>query len=144
MLLLIGGCGAGYTSSLSPQPTTLQVTRMSTLPDNHYPPLSRTITNSNSVQKLYNAALALPKASATGAQSCPADIGLIYHLSFLQNGKLIREMYLGPTGCPYILVNKNDMRPLTQSFESLFMQTLGISSHQLVPEPTGGTHPSSP
>lgn len=144
MLLLAAGCSVSRAASTSPQPTILQVTRQSTLPDNHFPPLSRTITNSGSVQKLYTAALSLPKGSDTGAHSCPADIGLIYHLSFLQNGKLMREMDLGPTGCPYILVSKNDMRPLTRSFESLFMQTLDISFHQLVPEPTGGTHPPSP
>jgi hypothetical protein len=138
--LLVAGCSTGYATSVAPQPTTLQVTRVSTLPDNHFPPLSRTITNTDDVKRLYEAALALPKGSTTGAHSCPADIGLIYHLNFLQNGKLLREMDLGPTGCPYILVSKTDMRPLTRSFESLFMQILGISFHQLIPEPTGSTH----
>src|SRR6266571_3129634 len=138
VLLLVLGCGTRSDTSTSFRPTTLQVVRASTLPDNHFPSLSRTITNANAVQKLYDAALALPQTSTTGTRSCPAAIGLIYHLRFLQNGSSVQQMDMGPTGCPWITVNKGDMRIPTQTFFSLFAQTLGISPSQVIPAPTGG------
>ncbi len=135
--LLVLSCGAGSDASTSFMPTTLQVVRSSTLPGNSFPPLSRTITNANAVQKLYDAALALPQVSTTGTSSCPGADGLIYHLRFLQDSTHVQQMDMGPTGCPWINVNKDDMRVPNQKFFLLFAQTLGISPSQVIPAPIG-------
>ena len=136
LLLVLASCASSNTST-SFKPTTLQVVRSSTLPGNSFPPLSRTITNANAVQKLYDAALALPNVSSTGTRSCPGADGLIYHLRFLQNRTDVQQMDMGPTGCPWITVNKDDMRVPDQTFFSLFAQTVGISPSQVVPAPIG-------
>lgn len=137
VLLLVFACSSSSDTSTSFKPTTLQVVRSSTLPGNSFPPLSRTITNSNAVQKLYDAALALPNVSTTGTRSCPGADGLIYHLRFLQNKTHVQQMDIGPTGCPWIIVNKDDMRVPDQTFFSLFAQTLGIPPSQVIPAPIG-------
>jgi hypothetical protein len=137
VLLLVLACGSSSNTSTSFKPTTLQVVRSSTLPGNNFPPLSRITTNANAVQKLYDAAFALPKASTTGTRNCPAADGLIYHLRFLQNRTYVQQMDMGPTGCPWITVNKDDMRVPDQMFFLLFAQTVGISPSQVIPAPIG-------
>src|SRR5260221_378591 len=137
ILLVVLACGTNSATSPSFRPTTLQVVRSSSLPGNRFPPLSRIITNANAVEKLYTAALALPQVSTTGTRSCLADIGLIYHLRFLQSRTSIQQMDMGPTGCPWITVNKDDMRVPDQTFFFLFAQTLGIAPSQVVPAPIG-------
>jgi hypothetical protein len=129
------GCGSSAIASTTPMPNTLQVNRdLGTI--NHYPPLMRTVTKASAIQALYKAALALPKASATGpVHSCPSAYDLIYHLFFYQSGVLIKQMDINPTGCPYITMNKNDMRPMSQAFIVLFAQTLGISQSQVDIQP---------
>jgi hypothetical protein len=135
LLLLLVGCGLSPVTATVPMPGSLQVSR-DTGTSNHFPPFKRTVTKVSAVQTLYKAALALPKNSKTGrAHSCPSADDLIYHLFFYQNGVLIENMDMNPSGCPYIAINKNDMRPLSQAFIKLFAQTIGVPLSQVDIQP---------
>ncbi len=135
-LFVFVSCGASSTNSNAPQQmNTLQVNR-DTGTINRYPPLKRTITNENAVQNLYKAALALPKGSRTGeGHSCPAAYDLVYHLLFHQNRVLVDAIDMYPSGCSYISINKNDVRPLSRQFIALFAQTIGIPQSQVDIQP---------
>lgn len=57
----IAGCSStSLSTALSTKPTVLYVARIHTIPSN-YRDFDRTITDAGAVQKLYHAALALPK-----------------------------------------------------------------------------------
>jgi hypothetical protein len=131
VLLLMISCNPTVLPSF--RPTELQVARISKLPDNHFPPFSRKITQAVSVQRLYMAALALPHPSG-GVINCPNDAGLDYQLRF-QSGKQTRQMDMDPGGCASINVANNDRRVATPAFLTLFAQTVGIPRSQLWPEP---------
>ena len=134
LFLALASCGTASTAATLSQPTTLQGERV-THTINYFAPLSRTVTRVEAVQTLYKAALALPKPSMTETRSCPADFGLIYHLRFLKNGTLVRQMALGASGCGYLLVEKNDMRVISQTFLTLFAHTIGILPSQVIVSP---------
>ncbi len=129
-------CGSSpTTSTASQQNRVLQVIR-DTGTINHYPPLNHTTTNTDAIQTLYKAALALPKASLTGrVHSCPSAYDLFYHLRFYENGTLVDSMDMNPSGCPYLLIEKKDMRSVSKSFVSLFAQTVGIPQSQVDIQP---------
>jgi hypothetical protein len=115
--------------SAEEHPTTLQVQRINHLPGNRYLPFSpRTITDQQAVQRLYNAAQALPPLDLSGIYSCPSDVALDYQLDFFQGQTRIQEIVLHPTGCSSVEFVDNDFRVFTPAFEHLFMQTVGINN----------------
>jgi hypothetical protein len=136
LLPLLGGCGAASVAAgaAAQEPTSLQVSFVNLLPENHYSPFpTRTVVNKQAVQQLYTAALKLPRPKYTwmnsryfSSVSCPVDLGLEYHLRFFYQQTLMREMIVYPTGCWSVLVGKNDSRVLTNSFFQLFEQTIGV------------------
>jgi hypothetical protein len=95
----------------------------------HVAPFDRTVTDTTAVQRLYITAQGLPPA--TGTYDCAKDIGLVYHLNFLQGTALIKQIDLQATGCPFLHISKTDVRMTNPSFVSLFTRTIGIPS--LVP-----------
>jgi hypothetical protein len=133
-LLTLVSCGTVSVASTSPLPTKLQVER-ATYTINHFSPFSRTITKAQSVQVLYNAALALPKPLTTRAHSCPADYGLTYHLHFSQNGMSVQQMDLEASGCRALIIGKNDTRIVSEAFITSSAQTMGISLSQIIVSP---------
>ena len=134
LFLAVAGCGTASVATTAAHPTMLQVER-ATHTSNDFTPFSRTATNAEKVQTLYNAALALPKETTGTEHSCPADHGLIYHLRFLQNGTLIQQMDLGASGCNYLLVGKDDMRAVSDTFITLFAQTMQVPRSQILVNP---------
>jgi hypothetical protein len=134
-LLILTGCGTASGASIPSGPTTLQIER-ATHTINYFSPFSRTITRVQNVQAFYNAALALPKASATGrVHSCPAAFGLTYHLHFLRDGVSFQQMDMEPSGCGSLLVGKNDMRTISATFIKYFAQIVEIPPSQVVVSP---------
>src|SRR5690348_1886257 len=77
---------SGSTPAPATGPTVLHVTRSDPAPTGSLGPLDKTVTDVATVQKLYQSALALPKyaTEASISQSCLNDLGVIYHLDFLQ------------------------------------------------------------
>lgn len=135
-MFLLTGCNPGTPPG--PSPTALHVTRPA-LPAYHFDPLDVTIRDTAAVERLYQAAYALP-TPPSGTVNCPNDIGLVYHLNFLQNTiSSVQQMNLNATGCQYLLIGQdsNDVRRTNQSFLDLFTKTVGIPS--LVPPIPGRT-----
>jgi hypothetical protein len=133
LFLLLPGCASRTVSvGAASVPTTLHVVRTNNNPyAKQAAPFDRTVSNASTVQQLYRAAYALP--SATGTYHCVKDIGLVYHLNFLQGTALIKQMDLQATGCSFLHISKTDVRLINSSFVSLFTRTIGIPS--LVPWP---------
>jgi hypothetical protein len=126
--VLLVACGSinanvGTTSG----PTVLHVTRTSSDPyGKHIGSFDRTVTDVAAVQRLYTAALALPKV--TGVYNCPIGPALEYHLSFLKGASSMQQINLQASGCQFLSVSKTDSRVTNTAFLSLFMKTVGISS----------------
>jgi hypothetical protein len=113
-------------------------------------PLDSTIRDSASVQRLYDAALALPDVP-DGIYDCPADFGTSYRLEFLRGTSEERQMVLDPDGCRFLAIGPEERRMvldpdgcrfltigaesservtrrMSDAFLTLFMQTAKISS----------------
>jgi len=91
------------------------------------PPFQRTIDDVTTVQRLYDAASALPK-DQPGPRSCPDGPDVHYQLRFVQNGTLVSAMNDNASGCQGLRIGANDIRVTTPAFRALLAQTLGLSS----------------
>ncbi len=127
-LLLLVACGTvNAQQGTASGPTALHVVRSSSNPyAKHVPTFDRTLTDATAVQRLYTAALALPKV--TGAYSCPKDTGLAFHLTFLNSTTSIQQMDLEASGCQFLGIGKEDMRVTNAAFLGLFEEVVGISA----------------
>lgn len=128
LLFLLAGCGSTTTSGgAAPSLTALHVIRTSSNAyGTHVAPFDRTVTDTTAVQRLYTTAQGLP--AAKGTYNCPKDIGLVYHLNFLQGITSIQQMDLQASGCQFLHISKSDVRLTNVSFLSLFTRTIGIAS----------------
>jgi hypothetical protein len=78
------------------------------------------------VQRLYNAALKLPLIPA-GLYNCPADNGVVYHLTFIGGTLTARHMDLDAAGCRFLVIG--DVGHMsTDAFIALFVKTVGLPS----------------
>ncbi len=149
-LILLSGCGAVLTTAgaAGGEPTILQVRRVNLVSGTHHPPFSpHTIIDQRAVQRLYNAAQALPHFTIPeppGWMSCPHDSGLEYQLDFFQKHTLMQEVIFYPGGCSLLRLGEKDVRVYTKSFVQLFVQTIGISEAELFPQPLFSCTPHSP
>src|SRR5487761_2802380 len=64
--------------------TSVHILRTSEFPQNHIPPLDRTVTDQAQTKDLYDALRALP-APPSDSYVCPADFGEAYYLTFYRN-----------------------------------------------------------
>lgn len=122
---------ASSSPTVSPTgPTVLHITRSDLSTTNNLGPLDKTVTDTQVIQKLYQAALALP-ALSTGQemnQACLNDVGVIYHLDFLQGSAEVRKMNLDPGNCKILYLSQTDLRQVNDAFLNLVKQTLQVSS----------------
>src|SRR5258708_4185562 len=113
---------ANSSPTVSPTgPTVLHVTRSDLSTTNNLGPLDKTVTDTQEVQQLYHAALALP-ALSTGQelnQACLSDVGVIYHLDFLQDSAEARKMNLDPGNCKILYLSQTDLRQVNDAFLNL-------------------------
>jgi hypothetical protein len=126
ILLLTAGCSAIDAKAATPVPTILEVTRSSTIPQNHLPPFSRTITNASAVQRLYMAAQSLPKAGVHNWM-CPVGSTVVYHVRFLAGKTVVQQWNMDAIGCYAIMLHKGDLRQPNPAFVSLFAKTIGLT-----------------
>lgn len=126
ILLLVAGFDAMNTKAVAPVPTILEVTRSSTMPRNHLPPFSRTITDASAIQKLYTAAQNLPKAGVHNWM-CPLGSTVIYHVRFLESKRVLQQWNMDAIGCYAIVLHKGDLRQPDSAFVSLFAKTVGLT-----------------
>jgi hypothetical protein len=120
LVILLAGCGTTLQVS-----TSLHVTRSESLQGYNFAPFERTVNDTTAVQRLYDAALALPTPQP-GVYNCLNDIGLVYHLSFHGDRFTFLHMDLEATGCGWLHLNQTEVRQTTDSFLSLVVQTIGI------------------
>lgn len=135
LLVLLTAC---HPTTGPNNPTMLRVTRTETLPGYNFAPLDVTIRDVTTVQRIYQAAYAQP-VPPSGTVNCPADIGLIYHLDFFQNGAAVEQMQLDPMGCQALTISHGDVRMSSEAFLELLRKNLGIPS--LVPPLPGRGQP---
>ena len=111
-------------------PTVLHVTRTDPSTTNNLGPLDQTVTDAQTVQGLYHTALTLP-AYAVGAsisQDCLNDLGVIYHLDFLQGTTEVQRMNLDPGNCKILYLSQSDLRQASDAFLNLLKQALHVTS----------------
>jgi hypothetical protein len=137
LLALLTAC---HPTTGPDNPTMLHVTRTETLPGYNFAPLDVTIRDATTVQHIYQAAYALPPPPS-GIYNCLADIGLVYHLEFFQNGASVDQMRLNPTGCQTLWIgdDDDDVRQSNEAFHELLSKAIGIPS--LVPPIPGRGRP---
>jgi hypothetical protein len=132
----VSACGTRATSS-SQSNMVLTVTR-TPLGSSTPVTFDKTVTNASAVQRLYRAALALPKA---GGQSCPTTTeGYVrqdYHLAFQEGSSYLLPMTLRDWGCGNLFVGSddvrgaNDVRRTDETFMDLFAQTMSVAPSAL-------------
>jgi hypothetical protein len=135
LLVLLTAC---HPTTGPNNPTMLRVTRTEEFPEYGFAPLDVTIRDVTTVQRIYHAAYAQP-VPPSGTANCPADIGLVYHLDFFQNGTSVEQMQLDATGCEALTISHDDVRMSNYAFLELLRKNLGIPS--LVPPIPGRGQP---
>jgi hypothetical protein len=143
-IVLLTACGAASTTSGAPTATPIRATATPLPPtsvtvlrfggsaeQNHVAPLQRTSRDTTSVQRLYQAAYALPPASQ-GAW-CPIDRFIGYELTFQHGDTVMLEVLLSG-GCPSAkLVQSSTCRAWTPNFTAQMAATLGVPVTTLAP-----------
>ncbi len=122
--------GSATTSAPANGPTVLHVTRTDPSPTNNLGPLDRMVTDAQTVQKLYHTALTLPvyAVGSSISQDCLNDLGVIYHLDFLQGATEVQRMNLDPGNCKILYLSQTDLRQASDSFLNLLKQALQLNS----------------
>ena len=133
LLLLVTGSGIA-----EPTFTALHATR-TIMPQFHLDPFDVTVQDSQAIQRLYDAALALPAVEPGATYFCPLSIGLVYHLDFLVHGFLVQQMNLEATGCRFLHIGQDDTRIADQAFLDKVAQLVGLPT--LVPHFPGQLAP---
>ena len=80
MRLALVALAALVVACASPSVPPLRVTRYSTLAENHYPALDRSVSGVAAARRVYDAVRALPPAPKD--RFCPAGFGLRYRMTF--------------------------------------------------------------
>ena len=126
LVFFLAGC-IGTTSGS--QPTVLHVVRPSLVghQQQQVAPFDRTMSDAAAVQRLYTAALALPRPSQYPLP-CPDDLGLIYHVTFLEGASQLQQMDVQPLGCHWVYLSQTDVRRADQNFLALLAKTSRLPS----------------
>jgi hypothetical protein len=93
------------------------------------PTLEKDLYDAAAAQRLYAAALALPVAPYVRLPCL--QMGVIYHLTFVQDGHIIHIMDIEPNGCGLSTIYPAYTRLVTPTFLRLLATTLELNS--LVP-----------
>ena len=84
------------------------------------------VRDAQAVERLYQAALALPTPSST-LFSCPADDSGVYHLTFKGTEFHVHHMDINSSGCRFLTItDTDDLRMTNDAFVSLFTKTAGL------------------
>lgn len=121
---------SGPTSTTTGNALILHVTRTDPSPTAALGPIDKTVTDPQTVQNLYHTALALPAypVGASISQSCLNDMGVIYHLDFLQGSTEVQHMNLDPGNCKILFLSQTDLRQVSDAFLTMLQQALQLNS----------------
>lgn len=127
LVLLLAGCMGTVADR---EPTLLHVVRPGLVGyhQQQVAPFDRTVRDAAAVQRLYTAALALPRPSHPPVP-CTYDWGLVYHLTFLEGTSQLQQMDVQPLNCNHLVnLSQTDVRQTDQSFLTLLANTIGLPS----------------
>lgn len=108
--LILAGCTVSASSGAPIVVTSLHVLRSGDNPLHHIPPLDRTVSDAAKVQHLYNVLHALPPFPRDQIMHCPADFGVLYHLTFYHDGAEVSWATVNPYGCQGVTLPNGDIR----------------------------------
>lgn len=132
--LILAGCSGSTSSSQAPiVVTSVHVLRSGENPLHHIPPLDRTVSDAAKVQHLYNVLHALPLFPRDKIMHCPADFGVLYHLTFYRDGTEVSWATVNPYGCQGVTLPNGDIR-WSANIEYLwqvFADALGVPESDL-------------
>ena len=117
--LLVQGCGGQVTSVRA---DTLVVRK--TAPMDGMPSWTRTVRNARAVERLAEVLLSL-KPAPQGIGTCPADFGIVYHMTFKYRDKTALTATVDGSGCEEAYVRGHTLWAIKRSFWSTLAQTLG-------------------
>lgn len=139
-LVLLAACGVSPVATGTPTTGTVIQATATPLPptsvtvlrfggqanQNRVAPFMKTAQDAASVQRLYNAAFALPP-NQPRAVGCPIDLFIGYELSFMHGDTLVLEVLM-TGGCPIVkLVGLSGCHTWTSDFTAQIAATLGVT-----------------
>lgn len=134
LALILAGCGGAASSVATPLVvTSVHVVRTGDNPMHHMPPLDRTASGAAKVQQLYNVIQALPPFPRDGIMHCPADFGVLYHLTFYRDGAEVSWATVNPFGCQQVILPNGDIRwsARVEYFWQVFADAVGVPESEL-------------
>jgi hypothetical protein len=138
-LLAISGCAQATAASATPTPAlrggpfvSLHAVRTSQYPQNNILAFDHTGADAAAIAMLYGAIVAL-KPFPPGPINCPADLGVLYHLTFMRADGTQLTGEAKPDGCEYASLNggAHGMIITYDAFWPLFVAALGIQARDL-------------
>ena len=129
MKLALFALAALVVACASPSVPTLRVTRYSTLAENHYPALDRSVSDVAAARRVYDAVRALPPAPKD--RFCPAGFGLRYRLTFNEVARVILLVVVEGDACAEVVFSDTDRRATDDAFWDLLADTLGVKTSDI-------------
>jgi hypothetical protein len=102
----------------------MRFTRFSTMPENHYPALDRSVEDAAAAGPVYDAVRALPPAPKD--RFCPFGAGLRYRLTFNEATRVVLSVVVEGDGCAEVIFSESDRRATDEAFWDLLAGTLGV------------------
>ena len=123
--LMLSACGSRAGAqpqeiSANAQPDTLTITIPSLA--SQRPDKTQILVKADQVQLLYRVTTTLPPYQQP--QACPAVMGVLYELTFLDRGKKIVSATYDSSGCGAVTFSQHDKRNPTQEFSVLLRQAI--------------------
>src|SRR5260221_10769494 len=132
-LLCAAGCGRSRpTESIASSgswPLTVQITRLSDLPANAFPPFTLTSTDAHDALLLFIHMTELPALQTP--VSCPVDSGLSYRLTFAGAYGRVQRVTVRASGCREVVLGPTDRRATNAAFWSELAHVAGVQVSDL-------------
>jgi hypothetical protein len=143
IVVALAGCGQAAkahasVAALSSAPFVgLRAVRSSAFPGNDVPAFDHTGIDAAAIAKLYDAVAALRPYPANADYFCPADFGLLYHLTFTRADGSQVTGEAKPDGCEYANIGDGPKGNLleTMGFWPLFAAALDVPVSALQYQP---------
>jgi len=117
VVLIAASCGGSVPA--------MRITRFSAMPDNHYPAFDRSIADTTTARRVFDAVNALPPAPK--GRFCPAGFGLRYRLSFNEAARVTLSVVVEGDGCAEVILTEADRRATDDAFWDLLANAIGVT-----------------
>jgi hypothetical protein len=120
-ILLVASCGGSVPA--------MRFARFSTMPQNHYPALDRSVADVAVARRVYEAVNALPPAPRD--RFCAAGFGLRYRLTFNEAARVTLSVVVEGDGCAEVVFSQNDRRATDDAFWDLLADSVGVKKAEI-------------